>query len=273
MATCRWQGSVSGDVTVAGNWSGGVPGSGDAAVFDELAVASATAGTLPTTTSITVTDGFKYNIGTSTTPLSIGSGGASTYTTVTVGGRGSVFNVSLVASTTITTMSLNSMVCSVSGAGTITTLNDNVGATISVTALTTLVNARGIRQTVATSATAITTLLNDGNTEITGRAITTALNLSPQSRLTSKGTMVITTLYLADQSTYNKQSISTDTSVYARGRCTITPAGKPALASGNDATTLYRSGEANIILNSGGATYAAGTTVQSAPDASDEGIG
>ena len=71
MATRRWLGTTSGDISTAGNWSGGtVPVANDHVIFDSSATADALTGTFGTlTTSVSVGPGFDKAIGTASTPV------------------------------------------------------------------------------------------------------------------------------------------------------------------------------------------------------------
>ena len=71
MATRRWLGTTSGDISTAGNWSGGsVPVSNDLVIFDSSATADALTGAFGTfTTSVSVGPGFTKAIGTVSTAV------------------------------------------------------------------------------------------------------------------------------------------------------------------------------------------------------------
>lgn len=75
MATTRWTGSTSSSWTTAGNWTNGVPGNGDIIIFPKTAVQGATTNTATNLNyaAIYTEEGFSYNVGSVSAPLTCGA--------------------------------------------------------------------------------------------------------------------------------------------------------------------------------------------------------
>lgn len=76
MADTYWSGATSGAWSTSGNWTNGVPGAGDRAIFPRTATQSVTSGLDQNTIDLAVLsteDGFAGDIGSSGSPLIIGA--------------------------------------------------------------------------------------------------------------------------------------------------------------------------------------------------------
>lgn len=208
MATRIWSGATSGDMTVAGNYVGGVaPIANDDVIFDRGSV-SVTKWAGVNLVTVTTTQGYTGGLGASGSAVAVDGN----ITTLKIGGKQSGVFLSVNTGQTIGTLSLETGSASFSGLGTITDAYVSGGANLNAT-LTTLTNLYVITPDssaiIGTSATDTTTLYSMGRVESTSRNITN-ITVGPQGRVVTKGTTATSTIVIEPTGVFNKQSGSTD---------------------------------------------------------------
>ncbi len=223
MANKYWTGASSGDVTVGGNWVGGVAPSGGDSVYFTSGAVNATTGTLVNVVSFVVTAGYSGSIGLAGAPLTIGD-----VTTLRCAGPGANFFVTTAG--TITAAYLDRGNVSIAGAGTLTAAY--VGdATVSlpIATVTTLIGMTPASNiTVETSANAITLCWSYGIVTVNSRTVTAATIIGSNGRIITTATAVLTTVNVDAGATYNKQSSTTDVTANIRGKGSlVTPVNNP----------------------------------------------
>jgi len=275
MASVIWSGAaLDGNMATAGNYVGGAaPGSGDDVIFDRGSNPVTTWTTLALGT-VTFTQGYSGYVGTAGSPVAI----TLNITTLKIGSKHTGFYLSVPTTKTITTLSAENGVVSITGAGTVTTANISNGCqfTCTATGLTTLnVVTPDSSAIVATSATATTTVNCVGRAEFTSRDITTA-NVEGSGRLVYKGTSVLGTGNIGTGGIINKQSYSTtDGTVNIKFGGTFTNEGNTYMDNGAGTSTKPKVGTVNIwsggkfIPNGVGNTLDVTTTAYIGPAGGD----
>lgn len=216
MATVIWNGSSSGDVTTAGNFTGGAPGIGDSVYSIANPANNMTTGAFPSLVAFT--------IGGSSTCSLAGATFGNVTGTMTLGGIASSHTV--VTSGTIATLK-NQMASggtlNLTTSGTVTNFITRGVNTVNVAAAVVVTNIKNQGSTIyaLSNATAITLYKGFGvmNSEL--RNITTATLAGVRSYLTTTGTTTgtgsssgaVVTCDVINGATYNKKSAATDTTI------------------------------------------------------------
>lgn len=249
----KWtDGAADGNLNTVGNWNtGAAPVSTDDVAID-TGSRDITAGAL-TCKSLTVTEGFRYNFGTT-------SGGSLAVTLDNIDNTNRDFDITVAGaffkmSVVTSTVSRARVTFASSGtfaitSGTLLELRTVGGGRVDIDAsavVTTLLN-NGATVTAASGTAFTTAIVASGNLS-TDRASTTLI-VGGGARVQMNGTSTITTGYILGGGTLNDRSSGTFATIYVSPGATYTPAGTTKATK--QITTLYTANGANVIRSYGG---------------------
>lgn len=263
MAVHRWTGATSGDASVAGNWTNGVPVDAGSVVIS--GAVSITAGLTAlqgiTVTSITVVPDYSANIGSASAPLLFGActgilkyAGKGAYAKIGFTTDGSESGICARAELNHTG---GTFYVSTATGGVWTEITNGNGPLVveSGGVVTNLYNGAGSLN-VAYNSTALTICENAGPATII-RAITTLKCAANRTVHQNNGTanyLSVTTAEVMSGATYNKQSGGDDTTVKVFPGATFTTAGNQGNVTEASAITITTLWEwLNSRVNTGAA--------------------
>jgi hypothetical protein len=257
MATKTFTGTTSGDMTVAGNYAGGVaPLAGDDIVFN-TGSRTVTVGPGVTLVSITCTSGWSGSFGSPGSPVSFKD-----VTLFTWAGSGDGCYISIDSGSTITKFVAQRGTGSVAGLGTLTAAYiENADFSFTCTGLSAYYGMTpSSRITIGTSGTSIgTESFSYGTVSITDRTVTTARVVGKNARMYTYGTTAqTTTLHVQEGGTFNSQSSGTITTANISGRDSlITPVNSPYTSA--TITTLNQFSGGKYVQYANGTQFSIGT--------------
>lgn len=251
MGTVKWTGGAGdGNWDSVGNWdTGAKPVNSDDVIIGTGSI-SITAGLNQsgvTLTSLTITSGYSGSIGTVGTPLQISS------TTVTVGGRGALYNLNGTY-TDVYANIVGQVQLSIAG-GTTTNLYAGMGGVVTISSSAVVTNARigAAIVTAGYNATAFTLAEISGSGMLTSARAATTMRVDNGATSVVTGSATITTLDVSSLANHKHRSTGTITTANIKPQGGIQP--DDLNASSATITNLYEWSGSRVRDKMGGGKF------------------